>query len=380
MNHDEIQDRLEAYIDDRLTREERREVDRHLEGCDECRAILDDVAPVDLSGLDSMTYDETAMRRTVRRSMFRTAWDTALLLLAGWMVIWIVSALLVQPLVVNRGGRAADAVRMSIDVGTMLNPGATLTDGAISSDLASRRVDLEYRLPVGAGLEPLGQTSTTIGVFGVSASDFGSSIPIFGSGGQEMMGEAADQLANLGSGTVATVALRYETPLTVGDAQAIAEAPGADVRVVWAGFDASLGQETSPAWTFTGTLGYGTCLNQDPLGDDLLSATSASFSQGGLFGKASVQEALDSVIAALENIQSRPEFVEYLVKPYNDDPATVSAVLTSLQDDPRVATLVVTGPSPEVASFVETSQGAFASVLAVDFYNWSETVCGGLGS
>jgi anti-sigma factor RsiW len=83
VTHDEIQDRLEAYVDDRLTREERRAMDAHLEQCVECREILDEVAPVDVSALGPTRFDSAAMKRTVRRSMFRTAVNTALLLLAG---------------------------------------------------------------------------------------------------------------------------------------------------------------------------------------------------------------------------------------------------------------------------------------------------------
>ena len=378
MTHREIQDRLEAYVDDRLSREERREVDRHLRDCEECRAILDDVAPVDLSGLGPTTYDEATMRRTVRRSLFRTALDAALILLAGLTLFWFLSALLIQPLVIDRGGRAGDAVRMSIDLGSMLNPGAILVEGDVSSDLLSRQVDLEFALPVGAALTQTDHTSTTIGVFGVSDAWDGPPGPE--SAGTEFMGEAADQLANLGSGTVATVSMFYEDPMSVEQAQDLADHPGADVRVVWAGFDSSLGQETPPNWTFTGALGYGTCLHQDPLDEEVLSSSSAGFSSGSMFASPSVRRALDSVISGLENIEGRPELVDYVVRPYGDDPGSVSAVLDYLRNDPEVMILVLTGPSPEVARFVESSPGtAVASVLAVDFYNWTDSICGGLG-
>jgi hypothetical protein len=377
VTHRETQDRLEAYVDDRLSREERREVDRHLRDCEECRAILDDVAPVDLSGLGPATYDEATMRRTVRRSLFRTALDAALMLLAGLTLFWFLSALLIQPLVIDRGGRAADAVRMSIDLGAMLNPGAYLVEGQVSSNLLSRQVDLDFALPVGAGLTPTDHTSTTIGVFGVSDAGDAPGGPVFV--GTEFMGEAADQLANLGSGTVSTVSMFYENPMSVEQAQDLADDPGADVRVMWAGFDSSLGQETPPNWTFTGALGYGTCLHQDPWDEEMLSASSAGFSRGSMFASPSVRRALDSVISGLENIESRPELVDYLVRPYGDDPESVSAVLDDLRNDPEVTMLVLTGPSPEVARFVDGSPGpAFAGVLAVDFYNWTDAICGGL--
>lgn len=377
MNHHEIQDLLEAYVDDRLSREDRREVDRHLKECEECRNILDDVSPVDLTGLGPTSFDEALMRTTVRRSMFRTARDTALLLLAGLIVFGLVSILVIQPLVINRGGRAADAARMSIDLGSMLNPGAILTHGQISSDWLSRQVDLEFAVPVGAGLAPAGQTSTAIGVFGLTDPGFGPTGHAFDE--IEYMGGAEDQLASLGGGTVATVAMFYDTPISLGQAQELADDPGADVRVVWAGFDASLGQEIPPNWTFIGALGYGTCIAEDPIDDELLSASSAGFSRGSPFASPSIQRALDSVLSGLENIESRPEFVDHVIGPFGDDPESVSAVLDDLRTDPEVVMLVVTGPSPEVARFVESAPPtAFASVMAVDFYNWSDSICGGM--
>jgi predicted anti-sigma-YlaC factor YlaD len=124
VSHEEIQDLLEDYVDDRLDRETRKLVDDHLKTCAECRQILDDVAPVDVSALGALTYDEATMRRIVRRSLFRTAWNTLLLLFAGWIALWFFAALVIQPLVVNRGGRAADIVQATVDLGIMLNPGA----------------------------------------------------------------------------------------------------------------------------------------------------------------------------------------------------------------------------------------------------------------
>jgi predicted anti-sigma-YlaC factor YlaD len=126
MKHEELQDLLEDYVDDRLNRPARKVVDDHLKGCAECRSILDDVAPVDIAALGAGRFDEHVMRRTVRRSLFRTAVNTAMLLFAGFITVWFLSALVIQPLVVNRGGRAAEIARASIDVATMSNPGAVL--------------------------------------------------------------------------------------------------------------------------------------------------------------------------------------------------------------------------------------------------------------
>jgi len=377
MTHDEIQDRLEAYVDDRLTREERRAMEAHLEQCDECRQILDEVAPVDISGLGPARFDSAAMKRAVRRSMFRTAVNTALLLLAAWIVVFLLSVLLIQPLAVNRGDRAADAVRMSMDLTEMLNPGLVLTDGRIESGLLSREVSLDYALPVGAGLRPTPGTSMTIGLFGISElSTADPRFPVVDEWG--VQSEARDRLEHLGDGTVATVVLRYESPLTIEAAQQTADDPGADVRVIWAGFDASLGRDFGPTWTAAGSLGHGTCSPGEPLPNDMLGATSAGFGGVNLFSRASVDRALDSVIAALENIDSRPELVSYVVQPFDDDPGDVELILDELRTHPLVNALVVTGPTPSVTEFVTTAtdSGATAEVMAVDLYNWTDGLCG----
>lgn len=375
MKHEDIQDLLEDYVDDRLDRPTRKLVDDHLKECSECREILDEVAPVDISVLGDRAFDERAMRRTIRRSIFRTAWNTVLLVVAGWLAIWFLAALVFQPLVVNRGGRAADAAQASIDLGVMLNPGVVLTDGSISSSLLSRQVDLDFAVPVGGSLEPAFSVSTDVNLFGVrdrpgfsESSDFG-----------QFQGEGLEQLSNLGESTVATVSLWFDTPVSVQAAQSIADDPALDFRVVWAGFDASLGRSEFPAWTAGGTVGYGTCQLPGPdLGDDLLGATSASFSQGSgfLFGNASIDNALDSVVAALTNISERDELADHLVQRFGDSRGDIEEILQELQNAPEVSMVVVTGPSPAIAEYLEIEPGVLANVLAVDFYNWSDGICG----
>jgi hypothetical protein len=376
MKHEEIQDLLEDYVDDKLDRETRKLVDDHLKTCAECRQILDEVAPVDISALGKTVYDERAMRRTIRRSMFRTAWNTVLLVIVGWLAIWFVAALVVQPLVVNRGGRAADAAQASIDLGIMLNPGAVLTEGSISSSLLSRQVDLEFALPVGGSLEPAFSEATDINLFGVRDRPGFNESRDFG----QFQGEALEQLSNLGESTVATVSLWFDSPVSVQAAQSIADDTALDFRVVWAGFDTSLGRSgpSQPLWTAGGTLGYATCqdIPGHELGDDLLGATSAGFSQGSgfLFGRPSIDAARNSVVVALTNIASRDELVDYVVPP-GDSGDDIEEIIQELENDPEVSMVVVTGPSTAIAEYLESEPGVSANVLAVAFYNWSDGIC-----
>jgi anti-sigma factor RsiW len=106
MTHEEIQDLLEGYVDETLDRATRREVDAHLATCDECRAVLEGVAPVDLGAIEPSSWTQRDMRRAVRRSMFRVAVDVVLLVIAATLVAWLVSLTLIHPLIINRGGRA----------------------------------------------------------------------------------------------------------------------------------------------------------------------------------------------------------------------------------------------------------------------------------
>ncbi len=376
MKHEEIQDLLEDYVDDRLDRPTRKVVDDHLKGCAECRAILDDVAPVDISALSPNRFDERVMRRTVRRSLFRTAANTALLLFAGLILVLFLSAFVVQPFIINRGGRAVETAQASIDLTTMVNPGAVLLHGEIQSGILSRDLNLDYVIPVGGSWHDLGTKMIRIGMFGVGGQDGFGLWPYFEDEPQQ--GDPFEILANLGEGTVATVAIRYDDPMTLDSAQRIADDSDHDVRVVWAGFDATAGRNEFPVWTAGGVLGYGTCQTRDPFYVDSLGGTSASFSQGVGGGHASISSALESVIAGLTNMDEHPGFVADLHLGSGPDSADVRTILASLRTEPSVRTLVVTGPTSEISDLLDDQRGLVlnAQILAIDFYNWTSGICG----
>ncbi len=143
MTHEEIQDLLEGYVDETLDRATRREVDAHLATCDECRAVLEGVAPVDLGAVEPSSWTQRDMRRAVRRSMFRVAVDVVLLVIAVTLVAWLVSLTLIHPLIINRGGRAEAATIATADLAVMFNPGASVTEYAyrLPSPVANLRSD-----------------------------------------------------------------------------------------------------------------------------------------------------------------------------------------------------------------------------------------------
>jgi hypothetical protein len=68
--------------------------------------------------------------------------------------------------------------------------------------------------------------------------------------------------------------------------------------------------------------------------------------------------------------------VDYLVEPFDDERDGIREILTELQTDPEVSMVVVTGPSAAIAEHLESEPGVSANVLAVDFYNWTDGICG----
>ncbi len=375
--HDEIQDLLEGYVDETLDRETYRAVDEHLAGCEECRTILDEVAPVDLSGLAGGAVDERVLRRSVRRAMRRTVIDAALTLLALVMAVWLVGVFVIQPLIVNRGGRAAAASRATYDLAIMFNEGATVTDFKIDSTSFRRVFTVDLSLPVGSGLAELGSVSTRLGIVGLGGAGGGRWWPFVDN--LDTGGDARERLELLGSGTVATVSVRFSDPISIGRAQQLADSTAHDVRVVWAGFPVDATEERSGLLFESGsTVGYGTCLGPETLGDDFFGATSADGGSGSIaFWPASIDKALTEVRRALGNLVDHPNLIADLAVPEPSSPERVEQALTYLsRPDPGVVSLVVTGPTAEILGFLGETEEARASVLAVDLYNWSIPVCG----
>ena len=75
MEHHVARDLLTAYVEDDLEADTKTELERHLEECDECRALLNEAeAPVDLTSAVTerdLVWDEKRMRKTVRRTLLR---------------------------------------------------------------------------------------------------------------------------------------------------------------------------------------------------------------------------------------------------------------------------------------------------------------------
>jgi hypothetical protein len=363
MTHDEIQDLLEGYVDETLDRATRREVDAHLATCQECRGVLEGVAPVDLGGIEPATWTPRDMRRAVRRSMFRVAVDAVLLVIAATLVAWLVSLTLIHPLVINRGGRAEAATIATADLAVMFNPGASVTEYQYHSRFLARTSGVTVSMPVGTLPREVATIESTIGPLAFGDSSGGRLFPFFSGEGAPIGGQ--EQLEAVGDGTVATVLLSYETPLDMDEAGELTDGE-ADVRVVWAGFSVGEGSGLSPS----GVLGYGTC------GSSPMNVSGAIGASGGgsgsSFGQpASIDDALGETVRALTNISNHPDLLEGI----GATPEEADSALTEL-NDPRVSSLVVTGPTEEVIDFIEEATPDVVNVLALDFTNWFQPLCG----
>jgi hypothetical protein len=363
MTHEELQDLLEGYVDETLERATRREVDAHLATCDECRAILEGVAAVDLGAVEPSSWTPTDMRRAVRRSMFRVAVDVVLLVIAATLVAWLVSLTLIHPLIINRGGRAEAATIATVDLAVMFNPGATVTEYLYQSHLLSRTSEVTVSMPVGALSREIGNIESTIGPLAFGDASGGMLFPYL-SGLEEAIG-GQDRLEAVGDGTVATVLMGFETPLDMEAAGELLESD-ADVRMVWAGF--AVGE--SSGLSSAGVLGYGTCGSPSM---ELSGAFGASGGgSGGFFGEpASIDDALAETRRAVGNLIDHPDLLEGI----GSDLEEADSVLSEL-GNPQVASLVVTGPTSEMIDFIDEVAPDVVNVLAVDFTNWFQPVCG----
>jgi hypothetical protein len=363
MTHDEIQDLLEGYVDETLDRATRREVDAHLATCQECRGVLEGVAPVDLGGIEPAKWTPRDMRRAVRRSMFRVAVDAVLLVIAVTLVAWLVSLTLIHPLVINRGGRAEAATIATADLAVMFNPGASVMEYQYHSRFLARTSEVTVAMPVGTLPREVATLGSTIGPLAFGDSSGGRLFPFFSGEGEPIGGQ--EQLEAVGDGTVATVLLSYETPLDMDEAGELTDGE-ADVRVVWAGFSVGEASGLSPS----GVLGYGTC-GSSPI--NVSGAIGASGGGGGSsFGQlASIDDALGETVRALSNLYNHPDLLEGIG-------ASRQEAEQALADlgNPRVASLVVTGPTDEVIGFIEEAAPDFVNVLAIDFTNWFQPLCG----
>ena len=377
MNHETVHELLEDYVDERLEPSARREVDQHLRTCDDCRSLLDGVDPVDLTALGAASWDEAAMRRLVLRSLLRTAVNVAAIFLAGGLVILLVSQLVLQPLLVDRGGRAAAATVATADIAVLFNPGTAVADYEFDSGLLSRTSSARLVRPTGTALVELGSVHTKIGL-----SDFGDEMggTVFPFLVNETGGTSGldENLAATAGGTVATAELLFDVPVDIEQAQSWADGPH-DVRVIWAGFDIGSAAEGRAedglaGWVSGVGVGYSAC-DASPLTAEFVGSGGGSGGGSTFNLPSNIERARAETMRALANLVEHPEIARGVLS--SDVTAGAFAEAHArIQDDPAVRSLVVTGPTEEVARFVAMASPSFGSVRDIDFTNWFAPLCG----
>lgn len=357
MTNDHVTDRLDDYVAGRLTEDEHAVVEEHLAGCAQCTRELDAYDPVTLDDLRLPFEDGDDLRRTVRRALRRTAVDAAALAVIILIGGVLLSLFVVQPLLINRSDRAAVAARAAYEAPMLFNPGAEVSRFTIASGLIGRTMEAEVGIPLGSSIEPLPGDSSEIGIVSVE--------PRWRSSHPDWVVPLSDVIPGVDPGTVLTVSFGLPEPLTVEVAQLLADEPGHDVRLTWAGFDVQS--------SALGQVGYPLCRTLDTPSSDLFGATSASVGGTPTSGPPSVQRALDSARDALATIASNEEVSAALS---GAGSGTVEDLAGAMSEERRVTSLVVTGPSPEVASLLDDLGVAEGQVLAVGFYSWGSPVCG----
>lgn len=355
MNNRHVTDRLEDYVAGSLTGDQRAGVEAHLAVCAECTSELRAHEPV---VLDELSFDDgDGLRRTVRRALGRTAVDAAALTVIILLGGLLLSLFVIQPLLINRSDRAAVAARAAYEAPMLFNPGVEVSRFRIVSGLVGRTFDAEVGIPLGSSIEGVPIIGSEIGILSVeprwTPEAHGRLIP------------SSDVLPGVGAGTVVTVALGLPEPLSSEQTQELADEPGHDVRLTWVGFDVQS--------SVLGQVGYPLCRTLDTPSAELFGASSASVGGTLVSGPPSVERALAAARDALTVIASNDEVASAMT---GAGPGAIEDIATAMGEERRITTLVVTGPSPEVAGFLDDLGVAEGQVLAVGFYSWGSPVCG----
>jgi hypothetical protein len=88
----------------------------------------------------------------------------------------------------------------------------------------------------------------------------------------------------------------------------------------------------------------------------------------------SIERALDATLAALDNLLEHGDLIDSLGPSVTR--SSVAAIRDRLAREPAVATLVITGPSPELLRFIDEAGAASVAVRGIEFTNWFQPLCG----
>jgi len=378
-------DRLSAYLDGELRPDEAAQIGAHLDACAMCVAALDDLEePPTPSGELSIPppgFDQRAMRRAVRWTLFGVAARAALLLFVGAVALQLVGGLVVHPLLIDRGDRLRTAVAASIDVPVMTIPGAEVHEVLSNTGIRRRHIDVEVERAVGADSVSLGSYRTQLGPVAFREAE-GSITPsgpwLRGGGGSRS--SVLFQPERLADGVAVTVELQWPTaPLDLATADALV-ANTDEVVLLWVGFHVPVGQTAElegGAEALDARLGYSACAG---IPDHLRDLTGGGFGTSGGFrsfdpGAGSTQHALDELRRATANLANTGLLDDgaFRLGPLGDIDVAADWLQ---QHDPQVTTIVVTGSVAAVTEVAEAADPDNSQLLEIDLDRARPLPCG----
>jgi hypothetical protein len=371
-------ERLRAYLADDLAPDAAQAVGDHLDSCPHCVDALDDLEgpPVltETKPTDAPAWDERRMRRSVRRTLLRTAFNAALLLLVAVIVVQLLGWYVVHPLLVDRGDRAPDSVAASIDVPVLTIPGAEVGMMTSHPGVVRRTTDVSLQRAVGARMVPLGTFTTRLGPLGMSLPEsrqIGPTGPWLEPQVTSEQQPVPFDPDRLGDGMAVTVELRWREPVDLAAADAVAAGTD-DLSLLWVGFRVPGADEPveDPSWR----LGYSAC---GGIPDHIGEQRGAGFGGDGF----RMWDRPRGAAHALAEVRRATANLADLGWPGDGttaygalaDPATTAEAMASTE--PGVTTVVVTGPTQEVAAAVEEHAPDQADLLELDFDRGAPEPC-----
>lgn len=349
---------LRRYLDDALEPSDAETVGAHLEDCQACSDVLDQLEPpVRLpEGVVAGGWDERRARRAARRTVLRTAIDAVLVVTGVLLIGLLLSQLVWQPLVVGRGDRVADAVAAAVELVPLTVPGGEVEQWTSNPGLVRRHVEVEATRRVGPQDDPLGTHTTAIGPLAVRA------VPPAGGPADSAGVGVPFEPDRLGEGTAVTVLVRFDDPRPVVEVDELAVGVE-DAALEWVGF-ATVEQGGVPVPVGYGACheplelpgrlglgGYGSSAHQRPVQPEAGGGASHALEQARRAVAAVADASFDTGGVPADSLLDRVD--------------EIAQALAA--DDPGVATVVATGSTDAVAELVDAAGADSAELLAVDF-------------
>lgn len=402
MEHHVAQDLLVGYAEGTLTPETKTSLEEHLAGCAECRGILEEDLPISLPLAPTPPiWTQKRAVRTGRRALFRAALAAVFAYLLVGVPLTALSRNAISA-VIDRNGRGVVAAQVPASIGTLFVPGGQARTIGPESKLMEREYGARISRQIGGIQRNVGDIWLKIGLSSTEtrvvpansdatfpANPYSSTWNPTGlgtSGGSGLtqgilpdgsvitvqlffdglsLEEARDRLAQLGCGRVPTdggsSARKHAVPVPKTSA-AIAPAPAQPVEELSpeARFYSNLA-ETSVTW-----VGFAA----DPSG--LVGGYSAVGGFGhGYLGAPSgcdLEVARKEVTAKLD-LLSRPEFSR-MFEGGDDGPQALRTARKEISENPRVVTIVVTGPTRSVEKIIQGAKAVTVFQLDQDLYNY----------